>query len=78
MKPYTVLLLYPDYLADQYGLDTYLAHVDAENHAKAIRKAQVQALRAQGAYAVASADDFYPLFCTEGHHNDLCFGGEPI
>ena len=78
MKPYTVLMLYPDYLADQYGQDTYLAHVEAENHAKAIRKAQVKALRAQGTCAGASADDFYPLFCTEGHHNDLVFNGAPL
>lgn len=29
MKPYTVLLLRPDYIAEPYGQDTYLAHVNA-------------------------------------------------
>ena len=30
MRPYTVLLLRPDYIAEPYGQDTYMAHVFAD------------------------------------------------
>lgn len=38
---YTVLLLYPDSIAEQYGEDTYLACVRAEEPEEAIKKAQL-------------------------------------
>ena len=40
MNKYTVLLLRPDYIAEDYGLDTYTAHVTADNVASAVVQAQ--------------------------------------
>lgn len=68
---YTVLLLYPDYMAENYGEDTYLAWVEAVNTKQAVRKAQIEAMRAQGGQPGVTADDFLPLFACSGHHIDL-------
>lgn len=40
---YTVVLLRPDYIADDYGKDIYIAHVEAINPDDAIIEAQRQA-----------------------------------
>ena len=68
---YSVLLLYPDYLADAYGQETYLAWVKADDVKKAQRKAQVEALRAQPYKEGIRADDFFVLFVAEGHLKNL-------
>ena len=49
MKPYTVILLYPDYLTSEIA-ETYTAHVTAENGDAAILLAQDEA-------ACANSDD---------------------
>jgi len=38
--PFTVLMLYPDYATDNYGEDTYLAHVEAKGPEEAVKVAQ--------------------------------------
>ena len=43
MNNYTVLLLRPDYIADEFGKDTYLAHVVANGAAEAQKLAQAEA-----------------------------------
>jgi hypothetical protein len=45
---YTVLLLRPDYIADQYGEDTYLAHVTAGNPTEALAEARREVAKADG------------------------------
>ena len=40
MSKYTVLLLRPDYIAECYGIDTYTAHVTADNVVAAVIQAQ--------------------------------------
>ncbi len=75
MKQYTVLLLYPGFMSDEEG-ETYLAWVEAEDINKAVRKAQVEALRAQGGQAGLKARDFKPLFATYGHLVDLNSAGD--
>ena len=40
---FTVLLLYPDYIADTFGHDTYLAHVEAATETDAVLAAQTEA-----------------------------------
>lgn len=40
MNKYTVLLLRPNYIAADYGLDTYTAHVTADNAVSAVVQAQ--------------------------------------
>ena len=78
MNKYSVLLLYPDYIAEDYGQVTYLAHVEAEDHRIAIIQAQREASLAQGDNEEDVGEDFYPLLCIEGHHDNLVCGGEPV
>ncbi len=77
--PFTVLLMYPDYATDNYGEDTFLAHVDAHGPEEAVRVAQ--------GFAYASymdgmtiddmtgdAEDFRVLCMFGGHLVDLAAG----
>ena len=70
MKPYTVLLLRPDYIAEPYGQDTYLAHVHARTPREAKRVAQDEVRLVDGD-AADDSEDYHPLFITEGHHQDM-------
>ena len=68
-KPYTVLLLYPDYIADNYGEDTYLAHVEADNIDDALTEAQLEAHKVNN--FEGNHNDFAPLFICEGHIQNM-------
>jgi len=70
-QPYSVLLLYPDYLDDS-GHETYYAFVEAGDPLAAIAIAQQQAAEAQVA-GIDDPTDFAPLLVTQGHHY-----GEPL
>lgn len=75
MKKYTVLLLRPDYIADEFGKDTYLAHVEANSVGGAIAQAQLEAWTADDCPDESDCcDDYHALFCTEGHLSDLSAG----
>lgn len=65
MKPYSVLLLYPDYAAEAFGQETYFTHVAAESTFDAVETAQLE-MKESGDPA-----DFIPLLVIEGHHNDI-------
>jgi hypothetical protein len=65
-KPYSVLLLYPDYVTDG-GTETYYAFVEAPDPNAAVAQATRQAVAAQEGVAY-EPDDFAPLLVTEGHH----------
>ena len=69
LMKFTVLLLYPDYLANNYGEDTYLAHVEAVSPADAAEKAQNQAVK--DTFEEDSAEDFLPLFIAYGFLDDV-------
>ena len=69
MKPYTVLLLRPDYIADEFGHDTYLAYVHARTPREAKRVAQDEVRLVDG--DAADSEDYHPLFIIEGHHQDM-------
>ena len=73
MKEYTVILLCPDYLASQYGKETYIAWVEAESPEQAIAKAQKMAWvdNTDGEDDPLVPDDFHPLMVIHGHHSDL-------
>ena len=73
MKKYTVLLLCPDYVADEFGKETYLAWVEAESPGHAIAQAQKMAWvdNTKGKDDPLVPDDFHPLLVVEGHHSDL-------
>lgn len=71
MKPYTVLLLRPDYRAYSYGQDTYLAHVEAENPDDAVVAGQIGVWKEDaGDEAGTSWSDYHPLLVLDGHHYD--------
>jgi hypothetical protein len=78
MNPYTVLLLRPDYIADEFGKDTYMARVGAESVEQAQRAAQLEAKREDDRYCTpeevelgGDPDDYAVLMVIEGHHNDI-------
>jgi hypothetical protein len=71
-QPYSVLLLYPDYLNDT-GYETYYAFVEASDPLDAVALAQRQAAAAQEGVEI-DPDDFAPLLVTEGrHHSEPLF-----
>jgi hypothetical protein len=63
LKPYSVLLLYPDYANDS-GTETYYAFVEAADPIDAVAIAQRQAAGEDG----HDPDDYAPLLVIEGHH----------
>ena len=70
-KPYSVLLLYPDYTNDT-GTETYYAFVEAADPFAAVAAAQRRAL-ATNEWDDMSPSRFTPLLVIEGHHY-----GQPI
>ena len=75
-KNYSVLLLYPDYLTDQYGEETFYSHCVSESGvAGAIDEAQLEAAIAND-IPIDDAGDFAVLLVTEGHHADIRGEGE--
>jgi len=70
---YTVLLMRPDYVADRFGEDTYLAFVTARSPTLAIKAARLEVLRADDIAAV-NREDYHPLFTLNGWHNDITPG----
>jgi len=67
-QPYTVLVLRPDYMATNYGQDTFLAHVEAAGPAQAQRMARQQAADAD--HSEGASEDYYVLLVLEGHQYD--------
>lgn len=74
-RQFTVLVLRPDYLAAEFGKDTYLAHVEAYNIDMAQEMAQ---LKASNADCNSDADredacpgDYAIMAVFEGHLEDL-------
>jgi hypothetical protein len=65
-KPYSVLLLYPDWATD-YRIETYYAWVEASDPIAAVAEAQRQAV-AVNDWGHSDPSDFAPLLVTQGHH----------
>ena len=74
-RKFTILVLKPDYIADAFGQDTFLAYVEAHSVDMAQSMAQVQASNADCASeeerADANPEDYHILAVFEGHHPDL-------
>lgn len=64
-KPFSVLLLYPDY-ANDGGSETYYAFVAAAGPIEAVSAAQMQAAAAQQGIEI-EPEDFAPLLVMGGH-----------
>ncbi len=68
---YTVLMLYPDFIAENYGEDNYLAHVEADTVGEALAQAQRMAFEDFGELGLQA--DWYALFiCDDWKENLLC------
>ena len=69
MKKYTVLLLRPDYVADDFGTDTYLAQVEADSAGAAVLAAQAEVAKFDD--LDLKATDYHPLITLERWHDDI-------
>lgn len=69
-SPYSILLLRPDYVADEYGKDVYFTHVFAISPAKAVETAQAEAAVADDICS-QSAVDYHALIVIPGHVETL-------
>ena len=73
---YSVLLLYPDYVAENYGQDTFYDLVEAGTPAEAVATARMNALKCadrDGAW-INDPEDFFLLLLIEGHRMALSDG----
>ena len=68
-RRYTVLLLRPDYVAANYGADTFLAHTRALNAEVAVEQAARAAAARDGQQD--RSGDYHPLITLEGWHSDI-------
>lgn len=72
MNPFTILLLYPDYLATTFGHDTYMTSVQAPTVAAAITKAQADiAIEYNHRGHDVRLEDFHCLCAIAGDHPDI-------
>lgn len=65
---YSALLLYPDYVAEDYGDDRLWASVEADSPAEAVQKLQQKLSEANDG---AEPIDFACLVCIRGQHDDI-------
>ncbi len=77
--PFTVLTLRPDYATDNYGEDTFLAHVKAKCPEDAAKVAQGMVFAdyldgADVADLIGDPEDFRVLCMFPGHLDDLSAG----
>lgn len=70
---WTVLLLKPDYAAEDFGHDTLTLHVKAVTEACAVKTARKRARELDG---TDEPVDYYCLFCARGTVCNLAYGGE--
>jgi hypothetical protein len=74
-KKFTVLLLKPDYVADNFGQDIARVHVEAADVAQAQFRAREKACAAdhptEEEREDAEAWDYHVLAVFEGHHADI-------
>lgn len=72
-KRYSVLLLYPDYVAEQYGEEIFYNFVKADSVSMAIKQAQRNAFESNELVIGddGELEDFAVLLVIEGHHKDL-------
>lgn len=67
MRMYTVVLLYPDYMTDDYGADVYVESTEAEDFNDAVRVVQeIVAFDTREAGTVRDPADFRPVLVMKG------------
>ena len=70
---YTVILLRPDYMAGNFGQDTYMDHVEAPDAISAVQEARTGAINADygdDAYE-ALPGDYFVLAVFAGWHDEV-------
>lgn len=67
MKPYSVLLAYPP-ATHNGATQTYFEHIESTNARCAVDAVQKIASRANNGFY--EPDEFEPLLCIEGHHDN--------
>lgn len=67
---FSILLLYPDYIASNFGQDTHWSWVEADTPNDAITEAQ-QSLAPSIQELLIDVVDMYPLLVIEGHATNL-------
>ena len=72
-KKYTVILLYPDYMSENYGQETYMTCVDAKNPTEAVAnaRAEISAGGENEQDEEAEPTDFFVIAVIAGDHEDL-------
>ena len=73
LRNYTVLLLRPDYIASEFGHDTFCARIKAESPTDALLQAKVEACKTDD-NDVQNHEDYYSLSCTIGWRKDFVDG----
>lgn len=80
MKKFSVLLLYPDYIATNYGHETFYVCVEADDVDQAVLKAREDAVRSNSdggedtEELMLYKEDFHVLLALEGYHPALEYG----
>jgi hypothetical protein len=69
-KHYTVILLLPDHVADQYG-ETWMSHVSGVDPKAAIAEACSWCIAGKHLDDATDPEDFVVVAVFEGHHNDV-------
>lgn len=72
---WTVMVLRPDYIADEFGKDTFLYNPRCECPKRAIRLTQLAAARADGAER-SDASNYHCVICVQGVHMDYSWLAE--
>lgn len=76
-RHYTVILMYPDYLTNDYPLETYMTTVRAADPGEAQMRAQEEAWAphrdayGDGPDKAVDLDDFYVIATIRGKHADI-------
>lgn len=68
MNWYTVILLYPDYVAEEYGHETYMTSIEAESPVNAVYKARLEVNNPDEGIDRA---DFFVIAVMLGQHADI-------
>lgn len=71
MKPFSVLLLYPDYIAETFGQETYYGHVLARTRRSAVKKAREECATSNEFDRDFDLSDLHCLLLLSGHHTGL-------
>lgn len=66
-KMFSVLLLYPDYIAENYGQETFYESIEANTSSEAVLALQ----KRLGEEHETNPDDFLCLLCLKGQHDDI-------